>query len=131
LDIAAVSNAAMTHAMSGPSYGAPPQQKMSNLFDAIDKAGTGSINQAQFSQAFQAMKPPAVFQAQGADAIFKALDPAGSGSVSKADFVATMTGLMTSLRADPAGASAAGAGQSASASTQSLNGLGANLDLTL
>jgi hypothetical protein len=35
------------------SYGVPPQQKMSTLFDSIDTSGSGSITQAQFQQAFQ------------------------------------------------------------------------------
>jgi EF-hand domain pair len=89
------------HAMTGASSMGPPQQKMSNLFDAIDVAGAGAISKDQFLQAFASQKPPAVFQAQGADAIFSALDPKGVGRVSKSDFVETMTKLMVTLRRPP------------------------------
>ena len=92
------------HAMSGASYGAPPQQKMSNLFDSIDTSGSGSITKAQFTAAFDTHKPPAVFAKQGPDNVFATLDPNNTGSVSKSDFVAAMTKLMVSLRADPASA---------------------------
>jgi Ca2+-binding EF-hand superfamily protein len=99
MNIAGIAPSSGIHAVSGASSGAPPQQKMSNLFDSIDTSGSGSITQAQFDQAFQTKNPPAVFQKQGADAIFASLDPAGTGSVSKQDFVSTMSGLMASLRA--------------------------------
>ena len=85
--------------MSGASMGAPPQQKMTNLFNQIDTAGTGSISKSQFQIAFDTMKPPAVFRNAGFDAIYGKLDRTGSGSVSKADFVTGMKGLMASLRA--------------------------------
>lgn len=94
---------------------------MSNLFDAIDTSGAGTITQAQFEQAFQSKNPPAVFQQQGANAIFAALDPSGTGSVSKSDFVSTMSGLMASLRAEPSAQSSAAAPASLAASLQSLN----------
>lgn len=100
MDVLGIASASGLHAVSGASYGAPPQQKMSNLFDSIDATGSGSITQAQFEQAFQTQNPPAVFQQQGADAIFAALDPSGTGSVSKQDFVSTMSKLMVSLRAE-------------------------------
>lgn len=96
-----------THAMSGASMRMPPQQKMNNLFGQIDSSNAGSINQAQFNQAFQSMNPPAVFKAQGASAIWSQLDPSGTGSVSKQNFVSTMKQLMVSLRASPAQTTAA------------------------
>jgi Ca2+-binding EF-hand superfamily protein len=99
-------------AMSGASMRMPPQQKMSNLFNNIDTANSGSISQAQFNQAFQSMNPPAVFKAQGASAIWSQLDPSGTGSVSRTNFVGTMKQLMVSLRATPS--------QTASASTNGL-----------
>jgi Ca2+-binding EF-hand superfamily protein len=102
MDISGISSASGLHAMSGASTGAPPQTKMSNLFDSIDTSGSGTITQSQFDQAFQTKNPPAVFQKQGADAIFAALDPSGTGSVSKQDFVSGMSKLMASLRASPA-----------------------------
>jgi EF-hand domain pair len=120
-DTSAVASSAGFHAVSGASYGAPPQQKMSNLFDSIDTSGTGSISQAQFQNAFQTKNPPAVFQKQGADAIFAALDPNGTGSVSKQDFVKTMSSLMASLRAGDATQSSSGASTSLATSLQTLN----------
>jgi len=106
MDISGISSSSGLHAVSGASTGAPPQQKMSKLFDSIDTSGSGSITQSQFEQAFQTKNPPAVFQNQGAQAIFASLDPNGIGSVSKQDFVSTMSGLMASLRADPTAQSA-------------------------
>ena len=71
----------------------PAHQKMSQLFDMIDASGSGSISKTQFQQAFQAMNPPAKFQAMGADQIWAKLDSSGTGSVSRQDFVSTMKGL--------------------------------------
>lgn len=106
MDVSSVG--AMTpHAVSGASWGGPPQQKMSNLFAAIDTAGVGSITQPQLAQAFQTLKPPVVFQQQGPAALFAKLDPKTTGSVSKEDFITGMTELMVSLRAPPAAAAAA------------------------
>jgi Ca2+-binding EF-hand superfamily protein len=121
MNIAGIASSSAIHAVSGASYGAPPQQKMSNLFDSIDTSGSGSITQAQFDQAFQTKNPPAVFQNQGADAIFASLDPSGTGSVSKQDFVSTMSGLMASLRADSPAQSGSQPTDTLTASVQSLN----------
>jgi len=121
MNIAGIASSSGLHAVSGASYGAPPQQKMSNLFDSIDASGSGSITQAQFEQAFQSKNPPAVFQKQGADAIFAALDPSGSGSVSKQDFVSTMSKLMASLRADGSAPSGSQPADTLTASLQALN----------
>jgi hypothetical protein len=121
MNITGVSAPAGLHSVSGASTGAPPQQKMSNLFDSIDTSGSGSITQSQFEQAFQTQNPPAVFQNQGAQAIFASLDPSGSGSVSKQSFVSTMSGLMASLRADPPAQSASQPADTLTASLQSLN----------
>ena len=112
------------HAVSGASYGGPPQQKMSNLFDAIDTSGSGSISQAQFDQAFATKNPPLVFQQQGSEAIFSKLDPSGSGTVSKQDFVSTMTGLMQSLRSGAAAPAMAKPADGVQASLNALNALG-------
>ena len=98
MNVSAVGGISGLNAVSGASYGAPPQQKMSNLFDSIDTSGSGAITEAQFAQAFQTQNPPAVFQRQGADAIFSALDPSGTGSVSKQNFVSTMSQLMVSIQ---------------------------------
>src|ERR1700693_3703247 len=121
MDISEATSPSGLHAVSGASTGAPPQQKMSNLFDAIDTSGSGSITQAQFEQAFQTQNPPAVFQNQGAQAIFASLDPTGSGSVSKRDFVSTMSGLMASLRADNSGQSTSQPENTWTPSLQALN----------
>ena len=119
MDITGVSANSGLHAISGASSSGPPQQKMSDLFDSIDTAGTGSITQAQFDQAFQTKNPPAVFQSQGANAIFSALDPNGTGSVSRQDFISGMSKLMVSLRAGNSGQS--GSQDSLAASLNSLN----------
>ncbi len=85
--------------MSGASPMAPPQQKMSSLYDKIDTAGAGSITKSQLEVAFQTLKPPAVFQRAGVDSVYGQLDPTGKGSVSKDDFIQGMKSLMVSLRA--------------------------------
>ena len=122
MDISGISSLSSgLHAVSGASSGAPPQQKMSNLFDSIDTSGSGSITQSQFEQAFQTKNPPAVFQQQGADAIFASLDPTGSGSVSKQNFVSTMSSLMASLRADGSAQTASQPTNTLTASLQALN----------
>jgi hypothetical protein len=118
MNISGIASASGLHVVSGASTSAPPQQKMSNLFNSIDTAGSGTITQSQFDQAFQTKNPPAVFQKQGANAIWTALDPSGSGTVSKQGFVSTMSKLMVSLRAE---GTSQGGSASLSASLQSLN----------
>jgi hypothetical protein len=118
MNVSAIAPASGLNVVSGASNSAPPQQKMSSLFNSTDTAGSGTITQAQFEQAFQTKNPPAVFQKQGADAIWSALDPSGSGTVSKQDFVSTMSNLMVSLRAE---GTTQGGSASLSASLQSLN----------
>ena len=118
MNIAGIASASGLHMVSGASTSAPPQQKMTNLFNSIDTARSGTITQPQFQQAFQTKNPPAVFQKQGADAIWAALDPSGSGTVSKQDFVSTMSKLMVSLRAE---GTSPGGSASLSSSLQSLN----------
>lgn len=93
--------------MTGASAPMPPQNRMSNLFAAIDTQKAGAITQVQLNSAFQTLNPPANFKAFGADNLWNALDPNKSGSVSRSDFVSTMTGLMTSLRGYAAKASQA------------------------
>jgi hypothetical protein len=121
MDISGITSSSGLHAVSGASTGAPPQQKMSNLFDSIDTSGSGSINQSQFEQAFQTKNPPAVFGNQGAQAIFASLDPNATGSVSKQDFVSKMSGLMASLRADPTAQPGSAPADTLTASLQALN----------
>jgi len=128
IDFSGLGGSNAPHVMSGASAGMPPQQKMSNLFNQIDSSGSGSISQAKFDQAFQALNPPDVFQQQGSDAIFSALDPNGTGSVSKQDFVSGMSQLMASLRADNRAAGAPGPSPTDSLSTslQSLTSVSPN-----
>ena len=122
MSVAAVGGAGNPHIVSGASGNMPPNQKMSSLFNSIDTSGAGTINQAQFNQAFQTLNPPAVFQAQGANAIWSSLDPNGTGNVSKPDFVKMMKDLMVQLRADPTtAASPVAPGQTLDSSLQSLN----------
>jgi len=112
---------AATDTVSGASRGAPPQQKMSMLFDSIDTSGAGTISKAQFQQAFQTSNPPAVFRQQGANAVFSALDPGRTGSVSRQDFVSGMSGLMASLREAAPATSATQGSTGVSASLQARN----------
>ena len=102
---------------------APPQQKMTNLYNQIDTTGAGSITQAQFTQAFQTMQPPAAFQAAGASAVWNQLDPSGSGQVTHQDFVSGMKSLMVQLRQGGSGG-ATDPSQTATSATQALNALG-------
>jgi len=89
---------AQVQTMTGPSASMPTRQKMSSLYNQIDAAGAGSISQAQFTAAFQALSPPAAFQQMGAGAVFATLDPSNSGSVSRPDFINGMSSLSVSLR---------------------------------
>jgi hypothetical protein len=124
MSIAAVGGASGLQAMSGASAGMPPQQKMTSLYNKIDATNSGSITQQQFTQAFQTLNPPPVFQQQGASAIFAALDPTGTGSVSKQDFISGMTSLMASLRADGSpNSSGPSPSQTLASSVHSLNSL--------
>jgi len=130
MSIVAIGGAGATtplHAMSGASgAGASPRQKMSNLFDSIDTWGSGTIDQAQFNQAFQTRNPPAVFRNAGAQSIWSSLDPNGTGSVDRNSFLTTMTSLMASLRAEaPSGAGSSGA-STIGTSVAALQSIGAN-----
>jgi Ca2+-binding EF-hand superfamily protein len=98
MSVSGVAGSFSPQAMSGASMRAPPAQKMTNLFNKIDTSGSGSITKAQFTQAFQTMKPTAGFVAMGASAVYAALDPTQSGSVSKQSFVSGMTSLMAQFR---------------------------------
>lgn len=100
IDIAAVGSMQPPHAVSAASGSqtAPPQQKMSSLFAAIDKSNSGSITRDQFTKAFSELKPPAAFLAAGESNVWNALDPAKSGTVSKGDFIDGMKKLMVDLR---------------------------------
>ena len=102
MQIAAVPGAGHAWSTSSASAKMAPQQKMSNLFDAIDTSNSGSITQSQFTNAFNTMSPPSVFKAQGAASVWSQLSPSGGDSVSKSDFINTMKQLMVSLRADSA-----------------------------
>lgn len=100
VDVSAVGANPFPQAMSGASGGraAPPQQKMTTLFSAIDQGDVGSITRDQFKKAFAELKPPAAFQAAGENKVWNALDKDGTGRVSKADFVDGMKKLMVDLR---------------------------------
>ena len=98
IDIASVAGSTAPQIWSGASARMPASQKMSGLFDQIDSSGSGSISQAQFSQAFQALDPPKDFKVAGASAVWSQLDPGNSGSVSRQDFVSGMTAIMRQLR---------------------------------
>ena len=97
---------------------------MSGLFDQIDAAGSGSINQGQFTQAFQTLNPPPSFQAAGAEPVWGKLDSGGQGSVTKQEFVNGMTSLMKELRGTRTGSSESGA-QQLEGGASALDSLGA------
>ena len=86
--------AAVPPAKSGVSKPVSPQQKIANLFQQIDTAGTGRITKVQFEQAFSKLNPPEAVKAMGANAAFSKLDPTGSGSVSKQDFIKGMESIV-------------------------------------
>jgi Ca2+-binding EF-hand superfamily protein len=113
-NVAGVTAPGMSAMVSGASTRASPQQKMTKLFNQIDSSGSGSITQAQFTQAFQTMNPPGVFKAAGSSAVWNYLDPNNTGQVSQQTFVNGMKQLMVQLRQPSSGATA-------SAATQSLN----------
>lgn len=89
--------AGVPRVMSGASPRKSSTQKMADLFQKIDTAGSGSIAKAQFEQAFQNRSAPPAFKEMGADAIFAKLDPNETGSVSKQDFVDGMKMLMKQI----------------------------------
>ena len=129
MSISSTGGAPQRMAMSGASARMPPQQKMSNLYNKIDSSGTGSINQAQFDQAFSTMNPPAAIKAQGASAIWSQLDPSGTGSVSKNDFVSTMKSVVASAFKGEISQDGGTMGTSSLTSAgQSLNALGSGND---
>ncbi len=86
IGISGVGGSFAPQAMSGASARMSPSGRMGSLFSQIDTSGSGSINQSQFTQAFNTMNPTAGFRAMGANAAFQALNPSGSGTVSRARF---------------------------------------------
>lgn len=123
MNVANIGPPSMPSVVSGASTQASPQQKMTNLFSQIDASDAGSITQAQFTQAFQTMNPPAAFQAAGASAIWNQLDPSGSGQVTQQDFVSGMKSLMVQLRQGNADGSNSPS-QTTTSAMQTLNALG-------
>ena len=96
--IAAAAVSTAGEVWSGASPAASPTQKMSNLFGQIDTAGSGTITQDQFNQAFQTLNPPASFQAAGAASVWSQVDPKSTGSVSQQSFVSGMTTVASQLK---------------------------------
>lgn len=117
MNIQGVGMAAGASHVSGASAMAPPQQKMTNLYNQIDASGAGAITKAQFAQAFQTMNPPAAFRNAGLSQVWNRLDPGGTGQVSQQDFIAGMKNMMYQLRQP-------GGGNVAQAATAALGGLG-------
>jgi len=105
MGISGVGGSRGPQSMSGASMPMPPARKMATLFSQIDTAGTGSITQSQFNQAFQSTNPPAGFRAMGASAVFQSLNPSSSGTVSQQNFVQGMTQLMAQVRSGNASGS--------------------------
>ena len=98
MGVSGVGGSYSPQAMSGASARMSPAQRMSSLFSQIDTSGSGSINQSQFTQAFNTMNPTAGFRAMGASASFQALNPNSAGLVSQQNFIQGMTQLMMQLR---------------------------------
>lgn len=98
MGVSGVGGSYAPQAMSGASARMSPTQRMGSLFSQIDTSGSGSINQAQFTQAFNTMNPTAGFRAMGASTAFQTLNPNSSGLVSRQNFVQGMTQLMMQLR---------------------------------
>lgn len=122
MTVSDVGGAGGHQAVSGASTSMPPQKKMSNLYDAIDGGGSGSITQSQFNQAFQTLTPPAPFKAAGANAVWNALDPNSTGQVPRQDFINGMKNLMVQLR--QGSTSGSGAAQTSANATHALDTLG-------
>jgi hypothetical protein len=80
-------------AASGNS-GVSPQQRLGNLFQQIDKAGTGRITKEQFDLSFNSLALPASVKEMGKEAVYKKLDTTGFGTVTKQDFINGMESLM-------------------------------------
>jgi hypothetical protein len=111
--------------MTGASgrRGAPPQQKMSDLFSRIDTGNTGSITKVQFDQAFSSMNPPNAFKEAGVKAVWSALDPRDTGQVSRGDFVSTMKNLMVDLRQDQPSTSVGHVADPSQTALEGMNGV--------
>lgn len=110
-------------AMTGANMRMPPNQKMTNLFQQIDTANTGSINKDQFMQAFNTMNPPKGFQQMGAENVWSKLDSGNSGSVAKQSFIDTMKTLMHQVRQQPVAPAAAPAPANISPSMDGINAM--------
>ena len=74
--------------------GVSPQQRLSNLFQQIDKAGTGRITKEQFEQAFSNLALPTSVKEMGKETVYKKLDANGTGTITKQDFIQKMESLM-------------------------------------
>ena len=80
-------------AASGNS-GVSSQQRLGNLFQQIDKAGTGRITKEQFDQAFNNLALPTSVKGMGKEALYKKLDANGTGIITKQDFIQGIETLM-------------------------------------
>ena len=71
-----------------------PQQRLSNLFQQIDTAGTGRITKAQFEQAFSKLSLPTSGKEMGHEVVLSKLDPNGTGIITKPEFIQRMEPLI-------------------------------------
>lgn len=83
---------------SGSRRGKSLDKALTQAFQSIDAANTGSISKAQFESAFQHMKMPPALKAMGADALFAKMDTNGTGSISKQDFINGIKSLAPKAR---------------------------------
>ena len=89
----------MGQVTAGASRQMSMNQRMGELFNKMDSAGTGSISKSQFDAAFSSLHLPTRLKTMGAAAVFSHLDPQGTGKVSQQDFVKGMKSIL----AKPAG----------------------------
>jgi len=63
------------------------QQRLGNLFQQIDTAGSGQITKAQFDQAFNNLSLPVSIKEMGKEAVYTKIDPNETGVVTKQEFI--------------------------------------------
>ncbi len=74
-------------------------QRLGNIFQLIDTAGTGRISKAQFDQSFSNLSLPISVKEMGKDTVFGKLDPNGKGEITKQEFIQGMEPLMSQKEA--------------------------------
>ena len=78
-----------------------PQQRLGNLFQQIDTAGTGHITKAQFDQAFNSLSLPVSIKEMGKEAAYKKIDSNETGTVTKQEFIRGLEPYMNQKASAP------------------------------